>query len=66
MSKLRITLTRSVIGHPKDQKDTALALGFRKMNQTVVRPDNACVRGMVTKLHHLVTVEEIADGEDAG
>ena len=66
MSKLRITLTRSVIGHPKDQKDTALALGFRKTNQTVVRPDNACVRGMVTKLHHLVTVEEIADGEDAG
>jgi large subunit ribosomal protein L30 len=66
MSKLRITLTRSVIGHPKDQKDTALALGFRKMHQTVVRPDNACVRGMVTKLHHLVTVEEIADGEDAG
>ena len=66
MSKLRITLTRSVIGHPQDQKDTALALGFRKMNQTVVRPDNACVRGMVVKLRHLVSVEEIADGEDAG
>jgi large subunit ribosomal protein L30 len=66
MSKLRITLRRSVIGHPRDQKDTALALGFTKLNQTVVRPDNRCIRGMVTKIRHLVGVEQIADNEDAG
>jgi len=63
MSRLRITLKRSVIGNPKDQKETARALGFTKLNQTVVRPDNPCVRGMVTKIRHLVSVEEIAEGE---
>jgi large subunit ribosomal protein L30 len=66
MSQLRITLKRSVAGHPKDQKGTARALGFTKLNQTVVRPDNACVRGMVTKIRHLVSMEEMAGGEDRG
>lgn len=61
MSQLRITLRRSVIGHPKDQKQTALALGFRKMHQTVVRPDTPDVRGMVNKIRHLVAVEEVRD-----
>lgn len=66
MSQLRITLKRSIIGNPKDQKETARALGFTKLNQTVVRPDNPCVRGMVTKIRHLVAVQEIGDGKDAG
>ncbi len=61
MSRLRITLAKSVIGYPQDQKDTARALGLRKLNTTVVRPDNPAVRGMVNKLSHLVRVEEIAD-----
>ncbi len=65
MSKLRITLKRSVIGHPRSQKDTALALGFTKLNQAVVRPDNPCIRGMVTKIRHLVAVEQVGDDEDA-
>ncbi len=61
MSTLRITLRRSVIGHPKDQKETALALGFTKLNQTVERPDTPSVRGMANKIRHLVTVEEVRD-----
>ncbi len=63
MSRLRITLTRSVIGHPKDQKETARALGLTKLNRTVVRPDSPMVRGMVAKIRHLVRAEEIGDGE---
>jgi large subunit ribosomal protein L30 len=65
MTRLRITLRRSVIGHPKDQKDTARALGLTRLNRTVLRPDNAAVRGMVTKLSHLVSVEEIEDEDDS-
>jgi large subunit ribosomal protein L30 len=61
MSRLRITLGKSTIGHPKDQKDTARALGLGKLNATVVRPDNPAIRGMVRKLHHLVTVEAVAE-----
>jgi large subunit ribosomal protein L30 len=63
MSRLRITLRRSVIGHPKDQKDTARVLGLTRVNRTVVRPDTPAVRGMVRKLHHLLSVEEIAADE---
>ena len=61
MATLRITLRRSIIGHPKDQKDTAYALGFSKLNQTVERPDSPTVRGMVNKIRHLVTVEELPE-----
>jgi large subunit ribosomal protein L30 len=61
MSRLRITLRRSTIGHKQDQKDTARALGLTRLNRTVVRPDNPAVRGMVQKLRHLVAVEEIPD-----
>jgi large subunit ribosomal protein L30 len=54
---LKVTLRRSLIGHPKDQKETARALGLTKMNSTVVRADTPAVRGMVTKIIHLVRVE---------
>ncbi len=57
--KLRITLTRSPIGYSVRQKRTALALGLRKMQQVVERPDNPAVRGMVNRISHLVKVEEI-------
>lgn len=57
--KLEITLTRSVIGRPQDQKDTVKALGLRKLNQTVEKEDNAAIRGMINKVAHLVTVKEI-------
>ncbi|KQL52140.1 50S ribosomal protein L30 [Heyndrickxia shackletonii] len=57
-NKLAITLTRSLIGRPQDQRDTVKALGLRKVNQTVEHEDNAAIRGMVTKVAHLVTVKE--------
>ena len=57
-NKLEITLTRSVIGRPQDQRETVKALGLRKMNQTVEQQDNPAIRGMINKVSHLVTVKE--------
>jgi len=56
---LKITLIKSTIGQKQNQKDTARALGLRKMNQSVVRPNNPQMRGMVFTIQHLVKVEEI-------
>ena len=58
MAKLQITLKRSVIGRPKDQKATVQALGLRKLNQTVEQEDNTAIRGMIEKVKHLVEVSE--------
>ncbi len=58
MAKLEITLTRSLIGRPEDQRVTVKTLGLRKMHQTVVLEDNPAIRGMITKVAHLVTVKE--------
>jgi large subunit ribosomal protein L30 len=58
--RLRITLVRSVIGRPQDQERTVQSLGLRKVNQTVEREDTPSIRGMVDKIRHLVTVEEVA------
>jgi len=59
---LRITLVRSTIGRPADQEKTVRSLGLRKLHQTVERPDNPSIRGMVTKVRHLVVVEEVGAG----
>lgn len=59
MKKLRITLVRSPIGYSKRQKRTVDALGLRKVNQIVEKPDNGATRGMVERVAHLVECEEI-------
>jgi large subunit ribosomal protein L30 len=59
MAKLRITYSKSAIGYKEDQKRTIKALGFRKLNQTVELDDSPAVRGMIHKVNHLVTVEEV-------
>jgi large subunit ribosomal protein L30 len=64
MSRLRITLKRSVVGRPKDQKETARILGLTRTNRAVIRPDNPAVRGMANKLSHLVSIEEIDEESD--
>lgn len=56
---LRITLVRSTIGRPADQGRTVASLGLRRLNATVERPNNPSIRGMVTKIRHLVEVEEV-------
>lgn len=56
---LKITLVKSPISSLRDQQDTVKALGLHKVNHTVEQPDNACIRGMIFKVRHLVKVEEI-------
>ena len=59
MANLRITLVKSTIGAVPKHKKTVEALGLRKLNKTVVLPDNAATRGMVKQVQHLVKVEEV-------
>jgi len=54
-----VTLVRSPIGYTKDQKQTVLALGLRKMHQTIEHRDTPALRGMIRKVEHLVQVEEV-------
>jgi large subunit ribosomal protein L30 len=58
-NKLRITQTRSVIDRPKDQKATVRALGLHSIRDSVVKDDRPEIRGMVRKVSHLVSVEEV-------
>ncbi|UXR71301.1 50S ribosomal protein L30 [Staphylococcus sp. IVB6240] len=58
MAKIQITLTRSVIGRPETQRKTVEALGLKKMHSSVVVEDNDAIRGQISKVSHLVTVEE--------
>ncbi|GJQ52369.1 MAG: 50S ribosomal protein L30 [Anaerolineaceae bacterium] len=53
-----VTLVRSPIGYTKDQKETARALGLRKLQQTIEHRDTPAVRGMINKIAHLVQVED--------
>jgi large subunit ribosomal protein L30 len=57
--KLAITLTRSVIGRPENQRVTVKTLGLRKLHQTVIHNDNPAIRGMINKVAHLVKVQEL-------
>ena len=59
MANLKVTLVKSTIGALKDQQATVKALGLHKLNHTVIKPDNACIRGMIFKVKHLVKVEEV-------
>jgi large subunit ribosomal protein L30 len=57
--QIKITLVRSLIGHPQDQRNTARALRLTKRGRTVVHNDNPQIRGMVRKIQHLVKVENV-------
>ena len=58
MSTIKIKQIKSKIGFPVDQKRTLEALGLRKISQVVEVEDNPSIRGMIRKVHHLVTVVE--------
>ena len=55
---LRVTLVRSDIGFTKDQKATVRALGLHRLHQTVEHKDTPALRGMLTKIVHLLKIEE--------
>ena len=55
---IKIQYYRSSIGYPKKQKEIVRGLGITKLNQTVTRPDNAAMRGIVAKVPHLLKIVE--------
>lgn len=59
MAKIKITQVKSRIGSSKRQKATLDALGLRKLNQTVEHSAAPEILGMVEKVKHLITVEEV-------
>ena len=56
MATIKVQQIKSKIGAPKDQKATLVALGLRKISQVVEVEDTPSNRGMIRKVHHLVTV----------
>ena len=59
MAKVKITQTKSTIDRSVRQKNILIALGLRKVNQTVEKELNPAIEGMISKVNHLVSVETI-------
>tara|TARA_B100000809_G_scaffold213624_1_gene218051 strand:- start:23108 stop:23290 length:183 start_codon:yes stop_codon:yes gene_type:complete len=59
MGKIKIKQVKSQIRRESSQKKTLIALGLRKMNQVVEHEASATILGMVNKVNHLISVEEI-------
>ena len=59
MDKLKITQIRSAIRRPQRQKATIEALGFKKLNQTLIVEATPQVKGMINKVQHLLKIEEV-------
>ena len=58
MATIKIKQVKSKIGYPIDQKRTLQCLGLRTISQVVEVEDTPSIRGMIRKVHHLVTVVE--------
>lgn len=57
--KLKVTLMRSTNKALPAHKATVIGLGLRRIRHTVLLNDNACMRGMIKKVNHLLLVEEV-------
>lgn len=57
--KLKITLVKSYIGRPQKQRQVLRGMGLSKLNKTVVLKDTPEIRGMIGKVVHLVSMEEL-------
>ncbi len=58
MASVKVTLVKSLIGRKDDQIATAKSLGLRKIGDVTVQPENDATKGKITKISHLVKVEE--------
>ena len=56
---LKITLIKSTIARIPEQQKTVTALGLHKLHHSVMKEDTPAIRGMIKKVEHLVTVEEV-------
>ncbi len=59
--KLKVTLKRSTIGRQEVQKRTVKALGFHRLQETRILPDNPAVRGMIDRVKHLLVWETVSE-----
>ncbi len=59
MGKIKVTQVKSAIKRPLRQKRTLVALGIKKLQQTVEVEATPQILGMVSKVSHLVKVEEV-------
>lgn len=59
MAKLKVTLTKSLIGRKKDHIATATALGLKKIGNVVEHEDTPQIKGMINKVNYLIKVEEV-------
>jgi large subunit ribosomal protein L30 len=57
--KLKVTLVRSTIAALPNHKACVKGLGLRRVRHTVMHSDDACIRGMIKKIEHLLSVEEV-------
>ena len=56
---LKITWVKSPIGAVPKHRATVQSMGLRKLNKTIVLPDNAATRGQIQQIRHLIKVEEV-------
>ena len=59
MKQLKVTLKKSTIGCNQSMKDTVRSLGLGKINSSAVHSDTPSTRGIIFKVKHLVSVEEV-------
>jgi len=57
-AKLQVTLIKSVIGRPKKHRDVVAGLGLKKLNHSVEHNDTPEIRGMISKISHLLNVSQ--------
>ena len=57
--KLKITMVKSTIGAVPKNKATVESMGLRKLNKSIILPDNAATRGQIRQVSHLLKVEEV-------
>lgn len=57
--QLKVTLVKSRYGRLRTHRECVAGLGLRKIRQSVTVPDTPAVRGMIARVSHLVTVEEV-------
>ncbi len=59
MAKIKVTLVKSTIGCKQDQIATVKALGLKKIRDEKIHEDNAQIKGMINKVSHLVSVDQV-------
>ncbi|RPJ49263.1 MAG: 50S ribosomal protein L30 [Candidatus Latescibacterota bacterium] len=59
MARIKIVQVRSAIGRLKVQKTTIRTLGIHRLHEAVIHEDTPQVRGMIARVRHLLTVEEV-------